>query len=75
MANMEKVIKGLECCRSIDDNCEKCPYNYEGEHGENECLRGQLMSDILELLQEQEAETEWCDRCGRVRLKSKWEGR
>ena len=26
-------------------------------------------------LKEQEAETEWCERCGRVRLKSKWEGR
>ena len=22
-----------------------------------------------------EQETEWCERCGRVRLKSKWEGR
>lgn len=29
----------------------------------------------LKLLKEQEAETEWCERCGRVRLKSKWEGR
>ena len=28
-----------------------------------------------ELLKEQEAETELCDRCGRRRLKSKWEGR
>ena len=27
------------------------------------------------MLKEQEAETEWCERCGRVRLKSKWEGR
>lgn len=26
-------------------------------------------------LKEQEAETELCDRCGRRRLKSKWEGR
>ena len=26
-------------------------------------------------MKEQEAETEWCERCGRVRLKSKWEGR
>ena len=29
---------------------------------------------IEKLLKEQE-ETELCDRCGRVRLKSKWEGR
>ena len=31
--------------------------------------------EIFALLKEQEAETELCDRCGRVRLKSKWEGR
>ena len=24
-------------------------------------------------MKEQNAETEWCERCGRVRLKSKWE--
>lgn len=30
---------------------------------------------LKELLKEQEAETELCERCGRVRLKSKWEGR
>jgi len=30
---------------------------------------------LKKLLKEQEAETEWCERCGRVRLKSKWEGR
>ena len=29
--------------------------------------------DALVLLKEQEAETELCERCGRVRLKSKWE--
>ena len=33
-----------------------------------------LFMDILELLKEQDAELEWCERCGRVRLKSKWEG-
>lgn len=26
-------------------------------------------------LKEQDDEVEWCARCGRVRLKSKWEGR
>ena len=30
---------------------------------------------VLDMLKEQEAEVEWCERCGRVRLKSKWEGR
>ena len=33
----------------------------------------QWSDDAIELLKEQE--TELCDRCGRVRLKSKWEGR
>lgn len=33
-----------------------------------------VLNDALELLKEQE-EIELCDRCGRVRLKSKWEGR
>ena len=31
-----------------------------------------VLKEILALLKEQE--TELCDRCGRVRLKSKWEG-
>ena len=26
-------------------------------------------------LKEQDDEVEWCDRCGRIRLKSKWERR
>ena len=34
-----------------------------------------LFNSVLAMLKEQEAETEWCERCGRVRLKSKWEGR
>lgn len=35
----------------------------------------QWADDAISLLKEQEAETELCDRCGRRRLKSKWEGR
>ena len=34
----------------------------------------ECIEDILELLKEQN-KTELCERCGRVRLKSKWEGR
>lgn len=34
----------------------------------------QLAKDTLTLLKEQE-ETELCDRCGRVRLKSEWEAK
>jgi hypothetical protein len=33
------------------------------------------LSAAVVLLKEQEAEVELCERCGRVRLKSKWEGR
>ena len=33
----------------------------------------EFIDNIIVLLKEQE--TELCDRCGRVRLKSKWEGR
>lgn len=38
-----------------------------------DCVRTDLLQTVVGLLKEQE--TELCDRCGRVRLKSKWEGR
>ena len=61
---LEKVIKGLEHCKreseSIDDNpCNGCPYNYDGERGENVCLREQLMRDALELLKKQAPKPVW----------------
>ena len=61
MDKLEKVIKGFEHCKreseSIDDNpCNGCPYNYDGERGENVCMREQLMRDAIELLKEQENE-------------------
>lgn len=66
MADIEKVIKALEYCKA--DTCDlDCPY--KGEIG---CIES-MCSDALELLRGQE--TELCDRCGRVRLKSKREGR
>lgn len=34
-----------------------------------------FIDKIIALLKEQEAETELCDKCGRRRLKSKWERR
>ena len=57
MDKLEKVIKGFEHCKreseSIDDNpCNGCPYNYDGERGENVCLREQLMRDAIELLKD-----------------------
>ena len=62
MPDREKVIKDLdELYRLIYQS------NVDGE------ILGSL-HDALVLLKEQEAETELCERCGRVRLKSKWEG-
>ena len=34
----------------------------------------QWSADAIALLKQQDAEVEYCERCGRVRLKSKWEG-
>ena len=54
MPDREKVVKGLECCSSLDSNCAVCPYNYDGEGGESPCLRLKLIPDALALLKEQE---------------------
>ena len=77
MMDREKVIKGLEMCIRHGENpsvrCgqkDECPYEQNGLP----CWID-LSRDAIALLKEQEAETEWCERCGRVRLKSKWEGR
>jgi len=97
MADIEKVIKGLECCSAHKANrCDSntCPYwesevccidemlddahtllKEQEEEIENLKQTAQSMMEGVCLLKEQEAETEWCERCGRVRLKSKWEGR
>lgn len=75
MADLEKVIKALECCQMAYD-CkpyEKCPYSNGLECGD--CDINRLHYDAIALLKEKCVETEWCERCGRVRLKSKWEGR
>lgn len=50
MVDREKVIKGLQCCKSPNDH-EHCPYN-TGVHY-NVCTY-RLLSDALELLKEQE---------------------
>lgn len=71
-------------------NCLDCPFNYDfyrcnafGNHDEWEKYSDDWNDHVCYRktrpeycpLKEQEAETEWCERCGRVRLKSKWEGR
>jgi len=74
MIDIEKVVKGLEHCVGYSNSCFECPYSEDGYSASAHC-KVQVDRDALELLKEQKAETEWCERCGRVRLKSKWEGR
>ena len=52
MADIEKVIKGLECCLTKPEhNCEECPYEGDEEEGWP-CKSPQMKADALELLQE-----------------------
>ncbi len=48
----EKVIRGLELCRTLTDSCEGCPY--ENVPPVENCMLT-LHDDALELLKEQEA--------------------
>ena len=66
MPDREKVIQGL--CDAIGIIHGYVPKRYWG-YGEQACR------DAIALLKEKYVETELCERCGRVRLKSKWEGR
>ena len=51
MADIQKVIKGLECCSVLEGHCEKCPYETEGFVAD--CTSA-LAIDALELLKEQQ---------------------
>lgn len=51
MADMEKVIKGLETCKSTDKTCSDCQYN-------GEICTTSLCDDALELLKEQQKRIE-----------------
>ena len=66
MAKLQDVIKGLET--QLDD------LRKFADENEPLTLTQERAKEILELLKEQE-EIELCDRCGRRRLKSSWEGR
>ena len=57
MIDLEKVVKGLECCMVTDEDlCTDCPYNDPTtyEYGENHCLRKELMPDAIALLKKQQ---------------------
>ena len=56
MANIEKVIKGLECCQNPTESgltceCIDCPY----EQGYKSKCRVMLKIDTIELLKEQKS--------------------
>ena len=53
MTELEKVIKGLECCLGKGQKrgmCEDCPYNT----GRMKCNLGEMHIDALAMLKEQE---------------------
>ena len=53
MAELEKVIKGLECCKAIHIYlCNDCPYHND-DVDDNNCKES-LCADALELLKEGE---------------------
>lgn len=61
MIDVDKVIKGLECCtrdiRSQDDNpCNGCPYDVNYQNNNSTCTLD-LKKDTLALLKAQEPET------------------
>lgn len=51
MAEMAKVIKGLESCSGVD--CTECQYGKEG-HGHSDCIE-RLCADTLALVKELES--------------------
>lgn len=60
MANIEKVIKGIEICLQ-DDGCTRCPYHRKGN--DYFCGITDIMRDALELLKEQRWYGEHCGDC------------
>lgn len=75
IASKDELMKALELCANGCDD-DGCIYleeqNSRGGLAVVRCV-DLMAQDAIELLKEQE--TELCDRCGRMRLKSKWEGR
>ena len=64
MADIEKVIVGIEHCNGL--GCSRCPYK-PGGYSPMDC-RNPLMNDALELLKEQQIISDCLtDQCERVR--------
>lgn len=56
MANIEKVINGLEHCSSRLCPCDQCAYWNPNRTINDECCGEKLSRDAIELLKEQQAE-------------------
>ena len=48
MADLDKTIKGLECCTTLKDCTDECPYYAD------QCFIHDLHTDALELLKEKQ---------------------
>lgn len=55
MADIEKVIKGLECCSQGALCSGNCPYDTDNDDYIEKCT-AELAKDALELLKEQQEE-------------------
>lgn len=74
MTDRDKIICALENCIG-QPKCADCPWKAcEVEHEVVNRVPYGLLREALSLLKEQE-EAELCDRCGRQRMKSKWDRR
>ena len=49
MANIEKVIKALECCKPFNRRCDKCPYDADCFHDSFDRV---AIADMVKLLKE-----------------------
>lgn len=67
MADLEKVLKGLECCRMNGKGCRQCPYNKDCDEMPD-YGNAYLCSDALELLKEQPEQKHghWVVHGGRI---------
>ena len=60
----EKVIKGLETCRTRV-HCKECPYAYDKRADDSYC-EAVLHNDVLALLKEQEVQKFFVDESGKI---------
>ena len=69
---IEKVKRALRCCDCHKSNCEGCGYCSDGLVGIETCT-GNLASDALSVIEEQEREIEKLTPKNDMNLKELWE--